>query len=104
MDELYYPLHHLEQIGRRVAKAMVVAFPGGERATLAVLDLDLIEAGIVVVTTKIKITAVVVVELARQFESLFWGFGFEVTVGIIGGDEKFGSVGSSLVPCLQRGV
>jgi hypothetical protein len=87
-------LERRQQFRRCLAQAVVVAFPRGERAVLVVPDLDLIEAGIVVVAAKIELDQIVLEKLSCQLQCLLWRFGFEVATGVVGRGEKFGAVGA----------
>jgi hypothetical protein len=84
------------EIARGLAQAVVVAYPCSEGAALAVPDLDLIEAGIIVVAAKIELDEVVFVELTGKLQSLLRRLGFEVAEGIVRGGEIFGSVSLGL--------
>jgi hypothetical protein len=85
-------LERREQFRRRLAQSIIVAFPRGERAALAAPDLDLIEAGIVVVAAEVEFDEIVLVEPAGELERLLQRLGLEVADGVVGGGEKFGAV------------
>jgi hypothetical protein len=62
------------------------------RALLGVPNIDLIEAGVVIVAAKIEIDEVVVIKLTRELQRLLGRLGFEVAAGVVRGGEKLGAI------------